>query len=76
MRPSRALEIPRHSKIGKVLCHLHKFPITLTQGQDSGAGQEVDEDIAVDVAHPTTGRLVDRDGKVPRVRPRIGLARA
>ena len=51
----------------------HEFGVVMAKGQDTGAGEEVNEDIAVEVADEAAVRGVDGNRQVPRVGAGAGL---
>lgn len=53
--------------------HLNQFRVAVPQGQNPGTGQEVKEDIVIDVPHERTGTFGNRNGKMPWIGAGVGF---
>jgi hypothetical protein len=52
---------------------LDQLRVIVSKRQHPGTGEEVDEDIAVEVPDEAAGRLRDRDRQMSRIHPGVGL---
>ena len=52
----------------------HQLWVVVTEREHARSGQEVDEDVPVEITDEAAPCLVNRDRDVPRVDPGVGLA--